>query len=82
MPCEQNSLRQIAPRRRRREGRYPAYTRVSKADGSQVHDLQHDAPVAAGVDPKRIHKDSISGIRDSRSGLDQCLTALAPGTRW
>jgi hypothetical protein len=39
------------------------YTRVSKADGSQVHHLQHDALVAAGVDPKRIYKDSISGMR-------------------
>jgi DNA invertase Pin-like site-specific DNA recombinase len=55
------------------------YTRVSKADGSQVHHLQHDALVAAGVDPKRIYKDSISGTRDSRPGLDACLAALAPG---
>ncbi len=58
------------------------YTRVSKADGSQVHHLQHDALIAAGVDPKRIYKDSISGTRDSRPGLDACLAALAPGTRW
>ena len=27
------------------------YTRVSKADGRQVHDLQRDALIAAGVDP-------------------------------
>ena len=55
------------------------YTRVSKADGSQVHHLQHDALVAAGVDPKRIYKDSISGTRDSRPGLDACLASLVPG---
>lgn len=55
------------------------YTRVSKADGSQVHHLQHDALVAAGVDPKRIYKDSISGTRDSRPGLDACIAALVPG---
>ena len=55
------------------------YTRVSKADGSQVHHLQHDALIAAGVDPKRIYKDSISGTRDSRPGLDACLAVLAPG---
>lgn len=55
------------------------YTRVSKADGSQVHHLQHDALIAAGVDPKRIYQDSISGARDSRPGLDACLAALAPG---
>jgi DNA invertase Pin-like site-specific DNA recombinase len=45
------------------------YTRVSKADGSQVHHLQHDALIAAGVDPKRIYKDSISGTQDSRLTL-------------
>jgi DNA invertase Pin-like site-specific DNA recombinase len=55
------------------------YTRVSKADGSQVHHLQHDALIAAGVDPKRIYQDSISGARDSRPGLDACLAALASG---
>ena len=55
------------------------YTRVSKADGSQVHHLQHDALIAAGVDPKRIYQDSISGSRDNRPGLDACLAALAPG---
>ena len=45
------------------------YTRVSKGDSSQVHHLQHDALTAAGVDPKRIYQDSISGARDSRPGL-------------
>lgn len=55
------------------------YTRVSKADGSQVHHLQHDAPITAGVDPKRIYKDSISGTRASRPGLDACLAVLVPG---
>lgn len=55
------------------------YTRESKADGSQVHHLQHDALIAAGIDPKRIYQDSISGARASRPGLDACLAALAPG---
>jgi DNA invertase Pin-like site-specific DNA recombinase len=55
------------------------YTRVSKADGSQVHHLQHDALIAAGVDPKRIYQDSISGARDCRPGLNACLAALVPG---
>ncbi len=55
------------------------YTRVSKADGNQVHHLQHDALIAAGVDPKRIYQDSISGARDCRPGLNACLAALAPG---
>ena len=43
------------------------------------HHLQHDALIAAGVDPKRIYKDSISGTRDSRPGLDASLAVLAPG---
>ncbi|MEQ5789273.1 recombinase family protein [Erythrobacter sp. NFXS35] len=46
------------------------YTRVSKADGRQVHDLQFDALIAAGVDPKRIYQDSISGARNCRRGLN------------
>lgn len=33
------------------------YTRVSKADGRQVHDLQCDALIAAGVEPERIYQD-------------------------
>jgi DNA invertase Pin-like site-specific DNA recombinase len=57
------------------------YTRVSKADGSQVHHLQHDALIAAGVDLKRIYQDSISGARDSRPDLDACLAVLAPGDK-
>ena len=39
------------------------YARVSKADGSQVHDLQRDALVAAGVAAEHIYKDSASGRR-------------------
>ncbi len=31
------------------------YMRVSKADGSQVLDLQHDALAAAGVEPSRLY---------------------------
>ena len=33
------------------------YMRVSKADGSQVFDLQHDALVAAGVEVARLYQD-------------------------
>lgn len=52
------------------------YARVSKADGSQVHDLQRDALIAAGVDPEHIYEDSASGRLDKRPGLDACLKAL------
>ena len=55
------------------------YVRVSKADGSQLHDLQRDALVAAGVDSERIYEDMASGKRDDRPGLTSCLKALQPG---
>lgn len=55
------------------------YMRVSKADGSQVLDLQQDALLEAGVAPERIYKDLASGRFDERPGLLQCLKALQPG---
>ena len=61
------------------ESSMSGYTRVPKADGRQFHDLQFDALIAAGVDPKRIYQDSISGARDCRPGLNACLAVLAPG---
>jgi DNA invertase Pin-like site-specific DNA recombinase len=55
------------------------YARVSKADGSQVLDLQRDALAAAGVLPERVYEDLASGRRDDRPGLAACLKALQPG---
>ena len=55
------------------------YARISKADGSQSLDLQHDALIAAGVSKKRVYEDQASGKRDSRPGLDACLMALRKG---
>ena len=55
------------------------YIRVSKSDGSQVLDLQHDALLDAGVDPERVYKDLASGRKDDRPGLRACLKALQPG---
>ena len=56
------------------------YMRVSKADGSQVLDLQKDALLAAGVNEDRIYSDNQSGSRhDNRPGLISCLKALQPG---
>ncbi len=52
------------------------YMRVSKADGSQILDLQHDALLAAGVQPDRIYKDLASGRFDDRPGLTACLKAF------
>ena len=52
------------------------YVRVSKADGSQVTDLQRDALLAAGVGRGHIYEDTTSGRRDDRPGLAACLKAL------
>jgi DNA invertase Pin-like site-specific DNA recombinase len=55
------------------------YVRVSKADGSQVLDLQKDALKEAGVSDERIYEDLASGRKDDRPGLLTCLKALQPG---
>lgn len=55
------------------------YIRVSKADGSQVLDLQRDALLAAGVDLSQLYEDRASGRRDDRPGLEACLKSLRPG---
>lgn len=55
------------------------YARVSKADGTQLLDLQRDALIAAGVDEARIYEDRASGRHDHRPGLEACLKALQPG---
>lgn len=55
------------------------YARVSKADGSQVLDLQKDALLAAGVTRDRIYDDLASGQQDERPGLAACLKAVREG---
>jgi DNA invertase Pin-like site-specific DNA recombinase len=55
------------------------YMRVSKADGSQVLDLQRDALIAAGVKPSRLYEDEASGKKDDRPGLNACLKSLREG---
>jgi DNA invertase Pin-like site-specific DNA recombinase len=55
------------------------YARVSKADGSQLLDLQLDALREAGVADDRVYADRMSGRHDHRPGLDACLKALRPG---
>jgi DNA invertase Pin-like site-specific DNA recombinase len=56
-----------------------AYIRVSKADGSQVTDLQRDALLSAGVDARHFYEDAGSGKQDDRPGLAACLKALREG---
>ncbi|ABC24618.1 Resolvase-like (plasmid) [Rhodospirillum rubrum ATCC 11170] len=55
------------------------YMRVSKADGSQLLDLQRDALLGAGLDPRHLYEDLGSGRRDDRPGLVTCLKALRSG---
>jgi DNA invertase Pin-like site-specific DNA recombinase len=55
------------------------YMRVSKADGSQVLDLQRDALRDGGIDERYWYQDLVSGRQDDRPGLAACLKALRPG---
>ena len=55
------------------------YMRVSKADGSQVLDMQRDALLAAGIDAEHIYEDLASGSLNTRPGLINCLKALRAG---
>jgi DNA invertase Pin-like site-specific DNA recombinase len=55
------------------------YMRVSKADGSQTTDPQHDALLAAGVTERQLYEDLASGKKDDRPGLAACLKALRDG---
>lgn len=53
--------------------------RVSKTDGLQTNDLQHDALIAADVDIAHLYEDRVSGKRENCPGLIGCLKALRPG---
>lgn len=55
------------------------YARVSKADGSQVLDLQKDALLASAIDEINIYSDYASGKLDDRPNLQACLKALRKG---
>ncbi len=55
------------------------YMRVSKIDGSQTTDLQHDGLLAAGVSPTHLYEDYASGKIEDRPGLMNCLKALREG---
>lgn len=60
-------------------GELIGYMRVSKADGSQVLDLQKDALLDAGVDAQMTYQDFASGTKDERKGLVACVKALRSG---
>ena len=55
------------------------YMRVSSDNDRQTTDLQRDALLAAGVDPRQLFTDKASGARDDRPGLQQVLAYVHPG---
>lgn len=55
------------------------YMRVSSDSDRQTTDLQRDALLEAGVDPRQIFADRASGARDDRPGLQQALAYVQPG---
>lgn len=55
------------------------YERISTDGGRQSADLQRDALVSAGVDARHIYGGKLSGSRDDRPGLKDCLAFLNSG---
>ncbi len=55
------------------------YMRISTSETRQSTDLQGDALVAAGIDPRNIHDDMASGAKVDRPGLARCLEYLTVG---
>jgi DNA invertase Pin-like site-specific DNA recombinase len=55
------------------------YMRVSSDNDRQTTDLQRDALLTAGVDPRHVFEDKASGARDDRPGLQQALAFIRPG---
>jgi DNA invertase Pin-like site-specific DNA recombinase len=55
------------------------YMRVSSDNDRQALDLQYDALINAGIDPRHIFQDKASGARDNREGLQKALDYLKPG---
>src|SRR5262245_38279702 len=55
------------------------YMRVSSENDRQTTDLQHDAILAAGVDPRHVFEDKTIEARDYRPGLQQALAYIRPG---
>ena len=55
------------------------YMRVSSDSDRQNTNLQRDALVAAGVDPRHLFEDYASGSKDDRDGLEKMLKFVHPG---
>ena len=55
------------------------YMRVSSGSDRQSTDLQRDALLAAGVDPRHLFEDHASGAKDDRTGLTDVFSFVRPG---
>lgn len=55
------------------------YMRVSSYSDRQNTDLQRDALLAAGVDPRHLFDDNASGAKDDRPGLIKALNFVQSG---
>ncbi|MDX7999407.1 recombinase family protein [Xenorhabdus sp. Reich] len=55
------------------------YMRVSSSSYRQTTDLQRDALLAAGVDPRHLFEDKASGAKDDRPGLIKALDFVQSG---
>jgi len=55
------------------------YMRVSSDSDRQSTDLQRDALLAVGVDPRHLFEDRASGAKDDRPGLAKTLAFVQPG---
>ncbi len=55
------------------------YMRVSSENDRQTTDLQRDALLQAGIDPRHLFEDKASGARDDRQGLQQALDYVRSG---
>jgi DNA invertase Pin-like site-specific DNA recombinase len=55
------------------------YARVSSTGDRQNTNLQRDALIAAGVDPRNIYEDHASGAREDRPGLKAAMAFLSSG---
>ncbi len=45
------------------------YMRVSSENDRQVLDLQYDALIKEGIDPRHTFQDKASGVRDNRGSV-------------
>lgn len=54
------------------------YARISTSRRGQSLDIQREALIDAGCDPKHLYSDMISGTRWQRPGLDAALNYMRP----